>query len=258
MKRKQLILMAVGAVLLGLVVAASAAAKPEKFQVGNLVLEDHGGITPTKLPRHEAAPITAHLWDRIGTTDGTHPPAFRHLVADFDRTIVVDAKGLPVCKLGQLQARSTAAAKEACPEAIVGSGKAQVEVAFPEQTPFRASGPVYAFNGGVSGATTTLYIHTYVDVPAPTAVVATVTLTRISKGRFGIHAVATIPSIAGGSGSVTAFNLDIGRRFTYKGQKESYLSASCPTGTYFAEAQALFSDGTNLHIFHAFPCTPAR
>lgn len=257
MSRSFRIEVAVVAVLLAVAVAASARAEVEKFQIGNLFLEDHGGITPRQLPRHDQAPITAHLWDRIGTTDGGHPPAFRHLVAEFDRTIEVHAEGLPACPAGKLTARSTADAKRACGDAIVGSGKADVEVAFPEQRPFTASGRVYAFNGGVKGATTTLYIHTYVNVPTPTAVVATVEITRVSRGHFGIRAVASIPEIAGGAGSVTHFELELGRSFDYRGHRQSYLTASCPSGKYYAEAQALFDDGTNLHIEHVLPCTPA-
>lgn len=256
MGKKQLIVALGSVAVLALIVVASAVAKLETFQVGNLILKDHGGVTPTKLPRHQKVPITAHLFDLIETADDSHPPAFRHLVADFDRSFAVNARGLPVCKLAQLQARSSADAKRACPDAIVGSGEAEVEVAFPEQAPFSASGPLVAFNGGVHGGTTTLFVHAYVSVPAPTAVISTVKITHINRGHFGLHAVAVIPAIAGGAGSPTRVNLDLGRRFTFRGQKRSYLTGSCPTGTYFAEAQALFDDGTILHIAHAFPCTP--
>jgi hypothetical protein len=254
--RKQLGLVAAVLLVGALILAASALAKPETFQIGNLFLTDDGGISPAKLPRHEQAPITAHLNAEIGTVDGSHPPAFRHLVADFDKTIQLDAKGLQACRLGRLQARTSAAARKACPESIVGSGEAEVEVAFPDQSPFSATGPVLVFNGGVRGRTTTVYLHTYVNVPAPTAVVATAEVTRINRGHFGLHVVADVPAIAGGSGSVTAFKIDLGRTFTYKGEKQSYLTASCPTGSYHAEAQALFSDGTALHIQHVLPCTP--
>jgi hypothetical protein len=51
------------------------------------------------------------------------------------------------------------------------------------------------------------------------------------------------------------FKITIGRSFTHKGEKESYLTASCPTGTYYSEAQVEFSDATKLHITHALPCT---
>jgi hypothetical protein len=239
-----------------LIVAASAFAKPQVVRVGNLIFRDNGAISPTKLPKHKQAPISAKLNGQIRTIDGSHPPAIESVIADFDKSIQVNAKGLPVCKEGQLQARSTAAAKKACPDAIVGSGEGEVEVAFPEQTPFTANGSIVLFNGGVHGGTTLLFIHTYVSVPAPTAVVATVKITHIHRGHYGLHAVAQIPAIAGGAGSVTKYKITIGRAFTYKGKKESYLTASCPTGNYFAEGKVQFSDGTTLKVTHVLPCTP--
>jgi hypothetical protein len=254
--RKHLVRITAIGVGFALIAAASALAKPEVVRVGNLFLRDNGGISPSKLPRHKRAPVSAHLNARIGTVDGTHPPAIESVIADFDKTIEVNAKGLPACREDQLAARSTADAKKACADAIVGTGEGEVEVAFPEQAPFTAKGPIVLFNGGVHGGTTLLLIHTYVAVPAPTAVVATVKLTRIHRGHYGIHADAQIPRIAGGAGSVTKFKLTINRTFTYKGQKESYLTASCPTGRYYAEGKVQFSDGTTLGITHILPCTP--
>jgi len=241
---------------LALIVAASALAKPEVVRVGNLFLRDNGGISPSKLPRHERVPIAAHLNARIGAVDGSHPPAVESVIADFDKSIEVNAGGLPVCSQAQLVARSTADAKKACPDAIVGSGQGEVEVAFPEQAPIDAKGPILLFNGGVHGDTTLLFIHTYVNVPAPTAVVATARITHIHRGHFGLHTVSSIPKIAGGAGSVTGFKLTIDRTFAYKGEKRSYLTAKCPTGVYFAEGKVQFSDGTVLKITHALPCTP--
>ena len=255
--RNRLIRTAVLASCLAMLIVASTQAEPESARIGNLVLTDNGGIIPRKLPRHEQAPISAIIDAHIETVDGAHPPAIRSVAVDFDKTIVVDAKGLPACKRGQLEARPTAAAKSACPDAIVGEGEGDVEVAFPEQAPFTATGPIVLFNGGVHGGKTDLYVHTYVSVPAPTAVVVPVELTRIHRGHFGIHAVAEIPRIAGGSGSVTRFRLKIGRRFTYRGKKESYLTASCPTGRYYTEGHAQFEDGTVLSLAHVLPCTPA-
>jgi hypothetical protein len=255
--RKLLILAAVAtAGSLALIVVTGAPAKPQIVRVGNLFFRDNGAISPTRLPRHEQAPITAKLNGQIGTADGTHPPAVRSVLADFDKTIQIDATGLPACGLGQLQARSTADAKKACPDSIVGSGTAGVEVAFPEQTPFAAVGPIVVFNGGVHDGTTLLYIHTYLDVPAPTAVVATVEVTHIDRGRYGLHADARIPVIGGGAGSITDFKLELGRTFTYRGEKESYLTASCPTGSYLSEGKVQFSDGTVLKVIHDLPCTP--
>lgn len=241
---------------LALVMAATASGKWKVERVGNIVIGDNGGISPTKLPRHGFAPVSARILGRIGTVDGTHPPALRHLELDVDRTIRIDAVGLPTCQRNQLEARSTADAKRACGEAIVGSGSTEVEVAFPEQAPFSSTGPLVLFNGGVSGKTTKVLLHAYVDVPAPTAIVVPATVTRIHKGRFGLHLEASIPRIAGGAGSATRFELKIGRRFTYNGERRSFLSAGCPTGSWMTKGHAEFSDGTDAGLTHLFSCTP--
>jgi hypothetical protein len=131
-----------------------------------------------------------------------------------------------------------------------------VEVAFPEQAPFRSTGPVTLFNGGVHGRTTLVLIHAYVDVPAPTAIVTRATVTRIHRDRFGLEIGVRVPRIAGGSGSVTRFDVKVGRRFTYNGRRKSYLVASCPTGIWATKGKALWADQTRIGILHFFPCTP--
>jgi hypothetical protein len=242
---------------LALIFAAAAAGSRKVERAGNLFIADNGGISPSKLPRHGSAPITARLLGEIGTLDGTHPPALRTVDLDVDKTIGIDAVGLPTCAAGQVEARDSADAKSACASALVGSGTAEVEVEFPEQPAFSATGPVLLFNGGVHGGTTSVLLHAYVDVPAPTAIVVKATITRIHQGRFGLRILARIPKIAGGSGSVTKFELKIGRRFTYKGQRKSFLSASCPTGSWVTKGEVQFSDATKLGLTHVFPCSPA-
>lgn len=256
---RPLIRLAVLAAVLALIFAAVALGSPNRkvWCAGNICVADDGGISPTKLPRHEKAPVTARLKAEISTRDGSHPPAFESMDLKVERNISIDPVGLPTCGAGQLQATSSAAAKRACGDAIVGSGEAEVEVAFPDQAPFRSTGPLILFNGGQKGPTITLLLHAFVNVPAPTAIVTKATVTRIHEGRFGLRIQATVPRIAGGSGSVTEFELKVGRRFTYKGQKKSLLTASCPNGVWMAKGKARFVDGTTLHISHPFPCTPA-
>jgi hypothetical protein len=255
MRRYLVCAIAIGAGF-ALLVAAGAFAKPHVIRAGNLFLKDDGGIFPSKLPRHSQMPISARIDAEIGTIDGTHPPAVKTLNIDFDKSIEVNAKGLPACKEHQLVARSTADAKKACLDAIVGSGEGEVEVAFPEQAPIVAKGPIFLFNGGVQGGATRLFVHTYVNVPAPTAVIVPVKITRIHRGRYGLHTVSRVPAITGGAGSVIRFELTIGRKFTYKGKQQSYLTASCPTGRYYTEGNILFADGVTLRGTHILPCTP--
>ena len=231
----------------GLSVAGVApAAKPTVVRAGNLILKLNGGVSPKRLPRNRLAPIALRVSGDILTVDGSHPPAARTVIADFDRHGTVNARGLPVCRIGQLVARDTRAAKAACRSAIVGSGKTTVRVAFPEQRPFFSTGPLVLVNGGVRGGVTTMYIHAYVNVPAPTALVTTVKIKKIRKGRFGTRAIAAIPTIAGGSGSVTSFDLKIQRSFRRNGSRQSYLLARCANGRFFALGTVAFAGGPRV------------
>ena len=67
-------------------------------------------------------------------------------------------------------------------------------------------------NGGFSGGTTTLYIHAYFSAPVTGAIVTTLKIKKVHNGRYGLKTVATIPKIAGGSGSVKTFDLKINKK----------------------------------------------
>lgn len=255
MKRHRVLAGGVAATACGLAFAAAAIGAPKVVHVGNLIFYDNGGISPTKLPKHGSAPVSARIEGEIRTADGSHPPALSHVHAEIERTIEVDAVGLPVCRLSQITATSTAAAKRACPDAIVGTGSAEVEVAFPEQAPFSSTGPLVLFNGGVHGRTTKVFLHAYVNVPAPTAIIVPAEVTRIDDGTFGLELDAKIPRIAGGAGSPVKYDIHIGRTYTYKGKKKSFITASCPAGVYRTKGQVQFSDGTEMAVSHIFPCT---
>jgi hypothetical protein len=244
------------AIGLALILASAALATREHECAGNVCLSDDGGISPVELPRHGKAPVTASIFAEIASRDGSHPPALKTVEMEVDRTIAIDAVGLPTCRLGQIVARSTADAKRACGEAVVGSGSAEVEVSFPEQAPFSSTGPIVLFNGGVQGKTTYFLLHAYVDVPAPTAIVTRVSVARIHKGRFGLLMRAQVPKIAGGAGSPTKFRLKIGRRYAYQGRRKSFLTAGCPTGSWVTRGHASFADGTAVGLTHLFTCTP--
>jgi hypothetical protein len=239
------------AVVLVLAVAATAYAggsgeRPITVTAGNLRLTVDGNVSPTALPKDELAPISFHAEGSLASVDGSPLPPLEQIVLDSSRGGVVNAVGLPACSYGKLRATSTEAAIKACPEAIVGRGKAEVEVAFPEQAPFDAVGPIVLFNGGVRGGTTTFYAHAYVAVPAPTAVIVTVKATKVNDGPYGLHTVAKVPVIAGGAGAVKSFELTIHRLFTYKGRRESFLEARCEDGRFLAQVEFALRDGEKL------------
>jgi hypothetical protein len=230
----------------GTALAASRGERPVSVTVGDLRLTVAGGVTPLALPKDELAPISLHAEGKLATVDGSSLPTLEQIDLESSRNGVVNAIGLPACTDAKLRATSTEAAIKACGDAIVGRGKAEVVVSFPEQAPFTAVGPIVLFNGGVRGGTTTIYAHAYIDVPAPTAVIVTVKATREDKGPYGLHTVATVPLIAGGAGAVRSFELTIYRLFTYRGHRESFLEGSCEDGRFLALVEFALRDGTKL------------
>jgi hypothetical protein len=230
----------------GTALAAGGGEPPISVTVGDLRLTVDGGVTPKALPKSELAPISFHAEASLASVDGSPLPPLEQIVLDSSSNAIVNAVGLPACSYAKLRATSTGAAIKACPEAVVGRGKAEVEVAFPEQAPFDAIGPIVLFNGGVRGGTTTIYGHAYVDVPAPTAVIVTVKTTKENDGPYGLHTVATVPLIAGGAGAVKAFELTIHRLFTYRGRRESFLEARCEDGRFLAKVGFDLRDGDKL------------
>ena len=53
-----------------------------------------------------------------------------------------------------------------------------------------------------------------------------------------------VPLLAGGFGSITELHLRIGRRYTYRGDRRSYLSAACAAPAGFPGATFAFARGT--------------
>ena len=256
-KRPQLALVAAVAALVALVAGGTALAgnKPVTVEAGNLVFTFDGGFSPTALPKSKLAPITLTASGKLGTKDGTHPPALTEAIVETDKNGAVNVEGLPVCRAGQLQSRDTAAARKACPEAIIGKGQTTVEVALPEQKPISVDSALTVFNGGQKGGTTTLYIHAFFTAPVTGAIVTTVKISKIHHGRYGLKSVATIPKIVNGAGSVKSFELKIGKTYTYKGKKMSVLSAKCSDGRLQAFAKGIFADGTNASAGIIRACT---
>lgn len=247
--RKQLLWSLALCALVALGAAAIASAeKPTVVQAGNLRLTINGGVSPKALPKTKPAPITLNVSGKIENVDGSHPPPLTEVLVDTDRNGSVDARGVPTCKQNQLEAQTTAKAEKVCKAAIVGTGTTDVELLFPESSPVELHSKLLAFNGGVKGGTTTIFIHAFLSTPVTAAVVTTVKISKEHKGRYGTRSVASIPKIAGYAGSVKSFNLTINKR--------GYLLAKCTDGHIDAQGEAVFHDGTKAKGAVTRPCTP--
>jgi hypothetical protein len=240
----------------GTVTLGGSPNQPVTVQVGNLKFTANGGFSPTALPKTTLTPISFNAEGKIETTDGTHPPALKEVLLEADKNTSIFVKGYPTCNAGAIQSRDTSSAEAACKPALIGTGTTGVEIAFPESKPITTTSKLLVFNGGESGGVITFLIHAYITLPTPAAIVTTVKIKKIDNGRFGYLATASIPKIAGGSGSVTSFQLTINKKYTYKGKKVSILSAKCPDGKLQAHATGVFADGTKTSAEVVRTCTP--
>ncbi|MGN6587667.1 MAG: hypothetical protein ACTHKT_09390 [Solirubrobacterales bacterium] len=220
-----------------LAVGLAAAEKPVKVIVGELETEFNGGFTPKVLSKTKPTPIAFNISGKLRSLNPKepHPPALKEFLLEGDKHVSINVKGIPVCPPGKIQSTDTNHAKKACGPALIGTGKTEVGIKFPEQPEIPVKSDLLVFNSGVHGGVTTLLIHAYITVPTPAAIITTVKVKKIHNGRYGLGSVATIPKIAGGFGSVKSFSLTL---------QKGILSATCPDGHLNARGTAVFADGT--------------
>jgi hypothetical protein len=258
--RKSLLLLVAAGALVAMVASGVAVGagnnKPVKVIVGDLEVEGNGIFTPSVVSKTEFTPIALTVSGAIRKIGGGHPPALKELIVETDKNGSVDVKGYPICPPGKIQSTNTKAAKAACGPAIIGKGKTEVGIFFDDQgKEIPVTSDLLMFNGGVKGGVTTLLVHAYITVPVPAAIVTTVKIKKIKNGRYGLLSVASIPKIAGGSGSVKSFSLKIDKKFTYKGKKHSVLNLKCPDGKIQIRAEAIFAEGPKASLEFVRPCT---
>jgi hypothetical protein len=250
--RRKVVPLALALTVLGL--AATASAVEVHLRLGDILITGEGGVTPSRLPKDRDAPITIHGGGTISTVSGAYPPVIKDINFEFDKHGSVVTTGLPVCTAAKLQATTVPAARGNCPGAIVGKGSGRGVVVFPEQPPIPVSSPITLFNGPKKGGNNTVFAHFYTTVPAPVTFVIPIVIQKIKNGIYGYRTEARIPPIAGGNGIPLSGHLKIGRRWTYKGKRYSYINAHCANGRLQAKGEFGFRDGTVLKGTFFQPC----
>jgi hypothetical protein len=250
-------MIALGATLAVVCAASALAYKPTIVKVGNLPIELSGGFRPTRLPKNKLAPV--HLIISGDFQTGSSPlPALKEAIFEIDRNVALGAKGLTVCTPWKIITTEMVPRWKVCKPAWVGEGEMEFEIAFIETPPFLVKSQAMAFNGPIEDGVRTIFVYAFIPNPVSATVWVTIEVSKIRHSRYGTRWVATVPIIAGGSGSVKSFKLEFFRQFTYKGKKRSYLLARCPDGRLGGHAEALFADGSKRIEDFLRPCTATR
>ncbi len=249
MTRRGLCLLVFAAFLL--VLASGATVRADISQKGSLRVAFDGALVPHSLPRSGGAPVTVTVAGRISTSEGAKVPQLRSVSIAINRFGRLSSRGLASCTERQIQPATTVEALKACGSALVGEGSFASNVLLPAQAPFPSVGKVVAFNGTYRGHQAIL-AHVYGTQPLPTSYVLPFLITH-THGTFATAFSAALPQVTGEWGYVTGIKLTLGRRFSYRGHPQSYLSAACPApagfpGASFPLARANFGFAGNVNI----------
>lgn len=202
------------------------------IQRGGIKVSFDGKLAPKKLPREGSAPVRVSVAAKIAASDeGKDPPSLQRISIAINRYGHFDTAGLPVCTERDIQPATTQNALRACKSSMVGVGTFSASVGLSRQSPFPAEGKMFAFNGRVGGKPAIL-AHVYGTKPVATSFTFPFVLQQ-SKGTFGTTLVAKLPS-TGKEGFITGLSMNLGRNYSFKGKRHSYLSASCPAPKGFA------------------------
>jgi DNA-binding beta-propeller fold protein YncE len=209
----------------------STASTSEVLQRRGVRVKIDGKLAPIALPRRGAAGVHVTLDTEIAAAAGT-PPQLRQIAIAINRNGHFEPRGLPVCRLSQIQPSSSEGALAACRRSLVGQGSFSADVKLPEQSPFPSVGKVLAFNGVLHGQPVIL-AHVFGTEPVPTSFTLSFAIAS-SGGTYGTVLRATVPAATGGF--ITGLRLNLGRSFQAGGRRRNYISAGCPAPAGFPGA----------------------
>jgi hypothetical protein len=196
-------------------------------QEGNLRITVLSQIQPYKLPREGTAPIAVFVSGHLQAVHGGVPSQLLQMSVEVNKHGLLQSKGLPTCKLSQLQATSTERALQSCGGALVGSGQFWAHIVFTDQGAYPTHGRLLIFNGKEKGHPA-LFVHIFTANPFFSSFVIPFGIRKVSKGAYGTELSASLPGALGDWGYVDRIKLTLKRKYTYKGQHLSYFNSGCP------------------------------
>jgi hypothetical protein len=239
--------------------AISAASYAQVLQKGSIRVKLNGGIAPAKLPRDRSAAVSVSVSTQISPTRDNEQPQLKKIQIAINRFGHLDATGLPVCEVDDIQPATTEKALAACRGSLVGEGHFAAEVALDRQGGFPSDAKMYAFNGRYQGKPAIL-AHVYGEDPVPTSFTLPFVISH-RAGTFGTVLTGAIPGKSGNA--VTSLSLRLSRSYRYRGKTHSFATASCPApkgvnvaSFSFAKVDYKFADGRKLESVLGGTCKP--
>jgi len=231
-----------------LVLSWTASSQAVRVAKDGLVVTFNADFSPHVLPRLKPAPVDVKVTGKVATLDGSHPPPLRQIEVAINRNGHLETTGLPVCTAPALQSTTTKTALSRCRPALVGRGRFHAVVKLGRE--IETSGEILAFNSR-SGGRQALVLHMFGGAPVRFTLVVPLTIGHLEEGDFGTVLRANIPRLAGDLGSVTEIDLTIGRRYSFRGKRRSYVSAACHTPPSLNEGIFPFARGSFRFDGHA-------
>jgi hypothetical protein len=247
-----------GALLLGLggawYFAASApgttsysAAPPTRYATIPLprhVVHGSAKMVPSVLPRSKPAPVALTTTFSSAERNSRTVPELTKISIEVARNVVFNASGLPSCPRLKLLSNYSQP-RQTCGASLIGHGTVESEVTLPGEAPATVSGRLLAYYEFAVEKQWILALVT-TSSPRPLSYVIPFEIAHarppygtrlvepkmhrvIGKCRRPDPACYEGPGpFRGIYGHISKFELTLGRRFSYGGKRESFVSATCP------------------------------
>ncbi len=216
-----------GALSAALLLTLAAIATAATVQQGGLRITALAQLKPYKLPRKGTAPIAVFIAGHLQNAEGGVPPQLQKLKIDVNRHGLLQSRGLPVCRIPEVQPASTQRALSDCGDALIGSGQFWASIVLPDQGAYRTQGRLLVFNGREEKRPVIL-AHIYTSHPFNTSFVITFSIKHIDKHPYGTELQASLPQALGSWGYLDRIKLTLRRKYRYLGHQLSYFNAGCP------------------------------
>lgn len=232
--------------------ACAAVAAATVVQHGTLRVTVSSLIQPYRLSRTGMDPIAVFIAGHIATADREIPPQLERLTIKVNRHGLLQSKGLPVCRVAQIQPSTTERALDICGPALIGSGQFWANIVLPDQGAYPTHGRLLIFNGREKGRPAIL-AHVFTSDPFASSFVIVFRIRRLSGGVYGTQLTASLPHALGDWGYLDRIKLTLRRDYRYRGQLRSYFNAGCPAPrgfeqTVFPLALATFSFAGQIQL----------